>query len=312
MDLTFDYTDSTTTEEQPSKAHANTDTTANASGLPQPTDTPLTARTSSDYKEMIDVMFRIIKKHEEEIKRLNEIISEQAKTVRKQFNDNIQLKSDLQRTQEQKQQNEQLLEQTQREVQQLKAQLQQLQWVQPSPIGATAMPTADPTLTQRTFDAIHEEYLRNQPPASDSLAHQASMLPVQARATSTSRHHRQKEKPLDWALFDELVHSNNKMAELNNDRAKMFLNALHINHIIDEKFRLRPNITNNVACFIEKELHQRIPTIVKWEIFDHLFDRKAVRTYDGKTMKPADRNTCKEIKDFFDKVELAASQVANG
>ena len=72
------------------------------------------------------------------------------------------------------------------------------------------------------------------------------------------------------------------------------------------------NITNNVACIIEKELHQRIPTVVKWEIFDHLFDRKAVRTYEGKIMKPSDRNMCKSIKEFLDQVELAASQEANG
>ena len=312
MDIIFDYTDASTTEDQPSKAHADTDTADHAAMPVQPDDDiPLTARNSSDYQEMTDVMFRIIRNHEAEIVRLNKIISEQSTTISEMFNSNTRLKSDLQHAREQKLQDEQRLEQMQTEMQQLKAQLQQLQKEQPFPTGATAMPPADNILIQRTLGAIHEEYLRNQPPVNNSLALQAARLPVQARATSVSRQHRQKAKPLDWDYFDELIQRDNKMSEFNNDRAKMFFNALHINNIIDEHFHLRRNITNNVACFIEKELHQRIPTVVKWEIFDHLFDRKAVRTYEGKIMKPSDRNMCKSIKEILDQVELAASQEAN-
>lgn len=293
---------------------------------------PLTAKSSDDYRELLTIMANMMNKKDKENATLYNINAERSRVIDELLLKNAQCKHELttskqenanlkQDNQQLQQLNQQLL-QANRQLQEayndmkqayndLKQQHEKLQAAHalppcqrpPShPFADAPAAAAAPDYAQASLEVVHEAYTNPQS-LSSPLAAQATQLPPQARASSAAPRHRQKDKPLDWDLFDAIVQEDNKMTELNNDRAKVFLEALHLQHIIDERFHMRRNITNNVVCFIEKELHNRIPTTIKWEIFDRLFKRSAVRTYDNKMMKISDRHLCNDIARLFDDVE---------
>lgn len=256
---------------------------------------------NGDAPELLKMMAKMLRGREAEVMQLFQIVSDKSKSINELLIKNTQLQADLHIAQKEAETTRKENDKLQEEAALLRAEIQLLRRKE-IPYHSYD-PTAANRLQQHTTETIRTEYQKGIAEATSDMARQATQLPPIARATSTSKQHRQKEAALDWELFDALVQKDNKMSELNNDRAKVFLNALHMHHIIDEKFHARKNITNNVVCFIAKELHRRIPTSIKWEIFSHLFKRNAIRTYDGKDMKPADRRLVRELTALFDSIE---------
>ncbi len=124
----------------------------------------------------------------------------------------------------------------------------------------------------------------------------ANELPAEALVSSENRSPRNCRQ-LDWVYFDQLVESNNKMSELNNDRAKVILTFLYRRNIINDKFRLQNNLTDNVAAELARIMHEEIPTETKWSIFEKLFRRNNLRTHDSKEMTVHDRKLCRQISE---------------
>lgn len=253
---------------------------------------------------LLNIMDKMLRDREKEISQLLQVISEKTDTINELLLEKQRLQAEIQAGKNELQSVHEQNDELKKDVAEMRSLVLQLGKKEtpfyppePSPIDIAT------SYQQRTLEAIREEYFKGAAENIHNVARHATQLPANARATSISRMCRQKEKPLDWEWFNELVQNDDRMSELNNDRAKAFLNALHLQHIIDEKFHMRRNITNNVACFIAKELYQRTPTIVKWEIFERLFKRSALRTYDGKTMKVSDRQLCRNVSELFDNVE---------
>ncbi len=253
---------------------------------------------------LLNIMDKMLRDREKEISQLLQVISEKTDTINELLLEKQRLQAEIQAGKNELQSVHEQNDELKKDVAEMRSLVLQLGKKETPFYPPEPSPTDIATsYQQRTLEAIREEYFKGAAENIHNVARHATQLPANARATSISRMCRQKEKPLDWEWFNELVQNDDRMSELNNDRAKAFLNALHLQHIIDEKFHMRRNITNNVACFIAKELYQRTPTIVKWEIFERLFKRSALRTYDGKTMKVSDRQLCRNVSELFDNVE---------
>lgn len=261
---------------------------------------------------LLNIMDKMLREREKEISQLLQVISEKTNTINELLLEKQQLQAEVKSGKNELQAVHERNDELKKEVAELRTLVLQL-GKKESPFLSQEPTPADiaPTFWQQSLETIREEYFKGASENMRNTARSATHLPANARATSVSKMCRQKEKPLDWEMFNEIVQNDDRMSELNNDRAKAFLNALHLKHIIDDKFHMRRNITNNVACFIAKELCQRTPTIVKWEIFERLFKRNALRTYDGKTMKVIDRQLCRDLGVLFDNIERELNEKPN-
>lgn len=118
---------------------------------------------------------------------------------------------------------------------------------------------------------------------------------------------RRNKNNLEWEYLTNLLACDNTMSELNNSRLFSCLHVLYQKDVIDCKFHLRKKISNNVACHIAMQLRSSFTTETKWSIFERLFDRKNLRTYENRPMSLHDRNMCKSIDQVISAVQMSDS-----